>query len=187
MLQLRCETLGERIDAVVNCGACGADVDVAFDARDVAVDAPARVEPRGRLRHRGRTIAFRLPNGDDQEAVVGLALEEAERVLLERCVEGGAAGLSPGARAAVIAAMERRAPRIDLELDVVCPECAHAHVVPFDLAAFFLGELSARGDRLLREVHALALAYHWTEDAILALPRARRRAYLTLVAGGGRG
>jgi hypothetical protein len=186
MLQLRRETLGERIFAVVGCSACGADVDVAFDAADVPVESPAVVETRGEIRYRGRAIAFRLPTGEDQEAVLGLRLEEAESQLLDRCVDGGASGLSRGARDAVVAAMERRAPRIDLELDVVCPECGAAHAVPFDVTAFFLGELGVRGDRLLREIHALALAYHWTEDAILALPRKRRRAYLALV-GAGRG
>jgi hypothetical protein len=187
MLQLRRETLGERVFAVVGCSACGADVDVAFDAADVPVETPAAVEPRAQIRYRGRTIAFRLPTGDDQEAVIGLGLEDAEALLLDRCVDGGAADLSRGARDAVVAAMERRAPRIDLELDVVCPECGAAHVVPFDVTAFFLGELGVHGDRLLREIHALALAYHWSEEAILALPRKRRRAYLSLVGGAGRG
>lgn len=37
-------------------------------------------------------------------------------------------------------------------------------------------------DLLLTEVHALALHYHWSERDILALPRARRRRYLALLA-----
>ena len=37
-------------------------------------------------------------------------------------------------------------------------------------------------DVLWRQVHTLALSYHWPEDAILGLPRARRQRYLALLA-----
>ena len=35
--------------------------------------------------------------------------------------------------------------------------------------------------QIYREVHALALRYHWSEDEILELSRARRRLYLDLI------
>lgn len=37
-------------------------------------------------------------------------------------------------------------------------------------------------DRLYEEVHYLALHYHWGENAILDLPRAKRQRYLALLA-----
>jgi hypothetical protein len=38
-------------------------------------------------------------------------------------------------------------------------------------------------DRLYEEIHLLALHYHWSEAALLGLPRSKRRRYLALVAG----
>ena len=36
-------------------------------------------------------------------------------------------------------------------------------------------------DSLDREVHTLAMQYHWSETDILSLPRERRRRYLRLI------
>ena len=37
-------------------------------------------------------------------------------------------------------------------------------------------------ERLYEEIHVLAMHYHWSEAAILALPRNKRQRYLALVA-----
>ncbi len=37
-------------------------------------------------------------------------------------------------------------------------------------------------DGLLEEVHHLAYHYHWAEREILAMPRSKRRQYLSLLA-----
>ena len=37
-------------------------------------------------------------------------------------------------------------------------------------------------ERLYEEIHVLALHYHWSEAAILALPAGKRRRYLGLLA-----
>ena len=42
--------------------------------------------------------------------------------------------------------------------------------VPFDIARFLDDELAGRATRLLDEIHLIAMAYHWSEAAILALP-----------------
>jgi hypothetical protein len=182
MLQLRRLTLGDRVQAVLHCPACAAKVDVEFDARDVAVEEHEQSADAYDVHVEGRAVRYRLPNGADQEAVAVLGAERGAQVLFERCVAAdGPPPLGDEARAAVIAAMEARAPKIDLELDVACPECAHAFVAPVDLTAFFLAEMRAHGARLLREVHALALHYHWSEAEILALRRDRRHAYLALI------
>jgi Mor family transcriptional regulator len=125
-----------------------------------------------------------LPTGADQEAVLdSLQTKPQDRVaaLLARCLEEGARALAAEEQEQVIAAMERLAPQVDLELELTCPECGHQFVLPFDLAAFFLDETRAGAGALLREVHHMALHYHWSEAEILALTRERRRAYLALL------
>ena len=127
-------------------------------------------------------VRFRLPNGADQEAVADLSTDEAMDVLLARCVsDDGGVPLTPEERAAVIAEMDRLAPQIDLELDLSCPECGHSFATPFDCTAFFFSEIRAQSSHLMREVHYLALHYHWSEAEILSLERQRRRAYLALL------
>ena len=61
-----------------------------------------------------------------------------------------------------------------------CPACRTEFAVDLDIAGFVWAELRARAQRLLREVHVLALAYGWTEDEVLALGERRRAAYLEL-------
>jgi hypothetical protein len=187
ILRLRRMTLGDRVQSVLRCPACDAPMDVSFDAGDVPIEPRPQTaatytlelgppaEPR-------RTIRFRLPTGGDQEAVLGLDEAAAADALLERCiVDDGGAPPSLEERDAVVAAMDRLAPQLDLELDLACPECDHRFVVPFDIPTFFFHEMGINGAQLLRETHVLALAYHWSEADILSLGRDRRRAYLGLL------
>ncbi len=103
-------------------------------------------------------------------------------VLFNRCViDDGGVPLASEERVALIAEMDRRAPQVDLELDLSCPECGHSFTTPFDCTAFFFSEIRAQSRHLMREVHYLALHYHWSEAEILGLQRHRRRDYLALL------
>jgi hypothetical protein len=189
MLQLRRLTLGERFDAVLQCPECSSKMDVTFQAGDI------EIEPRPQRSHSylldlpedsagpSRTVRFRLPTGADQEAVLNVPPEKAVEALLSRCLlDDGGRPLAPQEQFALSGAMEQEAPQVDLELDLNCPECAHAFTAPLDLNSFFFDEMRVRSSQMLREVHMLALYYHWSEAEILALGRERRRAYLSLLA-----
>ena len=187
MLALRSLTLGDAFQAVALCSSCHEKMDIGFGASEVPMEfATGPSQPEYELTLEGaegpREIRFRLPTGGDQEAVLGLEMETARRTLFDRCVlSDGGAPLTLEESEQVEAAIERVAPRIDLELDVVCPNCGAAFVLPFDTTAFFLQEMRSEGRALLREFHALAFHYHWSEAEILALDRGRRRAYLSLL------
>ena len=188
ILQLRRLTLGDRVLAVVDCPACGAKMDIDFDAAAIpiqngATDTPVyEIELPAGTGNPTRAIRFRLPSGGDQEAVLGLDAETAADKLLVRCLlSNTAVPLAVEEKARVIAAMEERAPGVELELELTCPECSHAFVMPFDTTGFFLDELRITADQLLREVHSLAFYYHWNQSEILGLVRDRRRTYLSLL------
>jgi hypothetical protein len=188
ILQLRRLTLGDRVLAIVDCPSCRSKMDVDFDAAAIPIesgvhnDATYEIELPRRAGHPSRAVRFRLPSGGDQEAVLGLDVEAAGERLLERCLlDSTAVPLAVEEKACVIAAMEERAPRVELELELACPECGDVFVMPFDTTAFFLDELRISAGQLLREVHFLAFYYHWNESEILGLVRDRRRAYLSLL------
>lgn len=187
ILQLRRLTFGDEFQVVVLCPACGAKMDVTLDAAEIPVER----RPQAAASHTlalplpepaGRAVRFRLPAGGDQEAVLGMDLEAAVAALLERCLlDDGGMRLSAGERKAVIDEMDRLAPQVEIELELTCPECSRAFLAPFDCTSFCLHEMRTNGKQLLREVHALAFYYHWSEANILGLTRDRRRAYLSLL------
>jgi hypothetical protein len=183
ILQLRRMTLGDRFAAVFSCPACKRAMDADFFAGDISVEPrPQNVTVFEWRRDPAPPVRFRLPNGVDQEAVANLSTAEAVDVLLSRCVvDDGGVPLTAEERAIVIDEMDRLAPQIDLELDLKCPECDHSFTTPFDCTAFFFSEIRAQSRHLMREVHYLALHYHWSEAEILGLQRERRRGYLALL------
>jgi len=183
MIQLRRATLGDTVAAVYRCPRCDQPMDVALDLADVPVEpAPQQVVWYSSILADGRPVRFRLPNGADQESVAELPADAAEAALLDRCLVTERVPLAQDQRDRVIEEMERLAPRVELDLDLTCPDCAHAFPTAFDVTRFFFAELTASRHTLLREVHHLAFHYGWSEQAILALDRDRRRAYLSLLA-----
>jgi len=51
----------------------------------------------------------------------------------------------------------------------------------FDILTYLWSEIEDWAQRLLLEVHTLALAYGWSERDILAMSPRRRRLYLEMV------
>ncbi|MGW4891772.1 hypothetical protein ACWEQL_05835 [Kitasatospora sp. NPDC004240] len=108
--------------------------------------------------------------------------EWARRLLLDRCVTAWRE-LDEGTLAAIESAMAAADPLADIELLLGCAACGTAVPAVLDPAAELAARLSPYR-LLMADVHALALAYGWTEPEVLALPAPRRAGYLTLVADG---
>ena len=140
----------------------------------------------------GFVLLWRSPDSSDVEAAsTAGSAEEAERVLLERCVadvrdpDGEAIDALPaGVREALVRAMADADPLAEVLVNVACPECGEEFVADVDVGRFVWAELHARGQRVLREVDVLARAYGWTEAEVLALGERRREAYLALAEEG---
>jgi hypothetical protein len=209
LLKLREATFGDRVQATVACGwpDCGNRVDVDFAIGDIPVEASEAKGPTYTLRlspeaadgapdgAAQREITFRLPNGGDQEAIAPLLAESEARaaeMLLERCILAighttnpgfeRVSQLSPLARMEIEQQMEAVAPKVELTMAGDCPECGREFAVPFDLYGFFFSELRSSRDLLYREVHYLAYHYHWSEQEIMGMPRAKRRKYIEVLA-----
>ena len=207
LLKLRQITFGDVVRADLFCpwAECGRRISLEFNVDDVPVEEPAERAPyytvtlsRQAMDEEDealREVGFRLPNGADQEAVTPmLASNEAEALtaLLGRAIQRigpcappsieTVAALSPMARAEIEAAMQRVAPKVELNIETGCSECGRSFLVPFDVQRFFFGELRTDSELLYRQVHYLAYHYHWGEGEIMAMPRNRRQSYVELLA-----
>jgi hypothetical protein len=164
---------------------CGASLDVPVD---VAAVAALPVHAAGKVLLvdvGGAAVRVRLPTTDDLLALRGVPAVAARDLLLRRCLtdDGAepASTVSAAVSAAVDAAMEAVAPAGAIDLAVTCPECATTTAAALDVPLLLWAEVEARAAAVMAEVHALAVAYGWTEPDVLALGPRRRAVYLELV------
>ena len=199
LLHLRRISFGERFDGIFQCRRpkCEAALELDLHINDLLL---APYDHASQSYHRilrdGDSeyhLSFRLPTAGDQEEVAGVARTEPERaarMIFERCVTLVEADQSPVALGALpsplfeqaAALMEELDPQAVIEFELQCPECGSSCSVVLDTASFLLQEVDQHADRLLREIHTLAVWYHWSEEAILNMPKLRRERYLDLIA-----
>jgi hypothetical protein len=188
-MEVRERAFGRRVTGLANCPACREEVELIFDLGAVRVDPAPHAGPL-LVRHGGYEVRFRLVDGDDLGSLFPGAGEGVRR-LLERCVleahrEGEAvppASLPAEVVAAVAEEMERQDPQARVELATECPACHRRWLTTFDIASFLWAEVAGWAHTLLRDVHVLARAYGWSEDAILAMRPWKRQRYLEMCAG----
>lgn len=181
LLDLRVQLFGEAFSGLTTCPSCGEDVELTFDAAEVVREPRTDVDAHVRIGEYELTV--HAPTSEDLAAVESMSdLDEARAMLLARCITRTDASTLPDeVQAAIIACLEQLDPQADVALELTCPACAHEWREPFDIVTFFWSEVAVAAKRLLGEVHELASAYGWSEQAILALTPARRSAYLELV------
>src|SRR5262245_48514223 len=183
LLRLRQRTFGPEIPAYVDCPGCGERMELALQV-DMFLPPEKEVHTGGELEADG--FRFRLPTSHDLAALLGHAdADSAAAHLLERCCVARPNDASAPSLHDLLENIEARLEALDpsanIELSVVCASCHHAWAAPFDIAAVLWDEIEARARALLAAVHALALAYGWSERDVLALSEQRRSAYLDMV------
>ncbi len=182
---------GGEVVSIAGCLECSQPVELRFRLADVRVDGTPADEPI-ELRSRGYRLRVRTPTSADLQAVAGAADEAgATSELLRRCVLSARRGGEPvGAEDLpheVVEAIDRRLaaadPQADVNLTLTCDACGHKWLGTFDIGDFFWTEVETWAQRVLHDVHSLALAYGWDEPTVLTLSPRRRQHYLDLVGG----
>lgn len=186
---LRVATFGPDAEGVSGCPACGLahEIDPPLAAM---LDAPPAPTAPFTVAVAGHELLVRVPDSRDQAALTRCAgADEARRALRERCVlgatRGGEAvavgGLPEEVIAAAAEALAARDADAETLIELACAGCDHRWTMVFDAGEFLWAEVAMHARRLLREVDALARAYHWSEADVLAMTARRREAYLELV------
>jgi hypothetical protein len=189
LLAVREQTSGPRLEGFVECPLCAEELEFGVMVADLRAAEPSTREEAWELRIWDLSLRFRLPDSLDLGAAAACPDPAAARGLLaRRCVlqasRDGKAVAPEELPASVVSTlgeqMVEHDPQAEVLLDLRCPVCEHRWEALFDVASFLWEELAAQAERLLREVHALAGAYGWSETEILGLNARRRRYYLEM-------
>ena len=161
ILRLRAARFGPRLQGYTDCPFCAERLEFDFDCASLLADLH---EPQGNEFTAG-AFRFRLPNSRDLMAVANTAdTVAAAHGLMRRCCLD-----APDTIAwtdALLDEIESRIdaldPAADIRFALTCAACAHAWDERLDIAAWCWDEVEAHAQRLLDEVHRLALAL-WLE------------------------
>jgi hypothetical protein len=181
LAQLHCAVFGGMLRGWARCPACGEQLEFDFDGRRLVDAAPDR---EGRLVAVGEW-RFRLPTSRDLAAASTEASEAAATLrLLSDCWAGEerphAAWNDEDVRR-IEEGMSEADPLAEIRLHFDCPQCSASFDESLDLPSFVWAQIDSQARATLAEIHELAIAYGWSESAILALSPARRGAYLKMV------
>jgi hypothetical protein len=131
-----------------------------------------------------RVISLRRPSGQDLGAWRqwrGAPEGELRARMLASLLIDGDAGVDDAP--AIAEALSAVDPLPGFAVDCPCPACGVASAVRIDLEAVALAQFARMQRVLLREVHAFAGRYGWTEAQVFAVPPVRRARYLALIEG----
>jgi len=194
-LQAHREAFGLGAPVVVGCPTCGDLLEGQWPALDRIVVNAGADDRDARERVVGQWVV-RAPTTRDL-LVAARQPDSVREVLLDRCVRAcpaavadGAPGTPAGAAvpatpssydlAGLDAAAEDLAGVGALVSVASCPGCGETVEAAFDVGAVLWEAVSAAATALLSDVAILARAFGWDEADVVALPDARRHAYLEL-------
>lgn len=193
ILQLRRQLFGESLNGFIACPRCGERLEFDVSIDDLGITTPVGQDARElRLDEDGLSATVRAPNSRDLLALQDCADPAVAALeLLERCTADIAfAGRAFDARelpSGVVTWIGERLAQAqaaaDIGFDIACGACGHRWQAPLDIASYFQEELRRLARDLLDQVHQLAMAYGWQEQAVLAMHPQRRQAYLDRVLG----
>ena len=186
VLELRQQTLGDRIEAYAECPACRNGLEFELSCAALLASTSASEAIWTTVEQGGRSWELRRPNSQDLALAIAAAdPKQARRMLLSRCVRESAGDTEPAARteadeAALAERLGELDPLAETLIDLRCEVCGEQWQELFDIVTFFWNELHARSRRLLQEVDLLARTYGWTEGEVLRMSEQRRGLYVEM-------
>ena len=186
-LLIRRSWIGDAISTDATCPGpgCRERIDVNFGIGDY-IDHHRPRRPRGVTEApdagwftlAGAAVRFRIPTVAD--LLEATSAGRPAETLSGRCLDVPEISWALARR--LDRALSTLAPSLDDLLGGSCPACGYEVTMRFDPLAYTLAELRIAFSGIHLETHALASEYGWPEEAILALPRGRRRRYASIIA-----
>jgi hypothetical protein len=200
LLRLHDLTFGPVLQGFSVCSHCSAQLEFTVPVAGLIEHVQSQLcEGPVSWEENGRHYRLRPVTSDDLLAILDLpGAREAENQLLQRCltVFGESTGreeptqsteasdpTSPEALSAVLQKFEQLHAAAELSCAVHCAACSHRERLELDIAQFIWIKVRGAAKRLLAEVHELAWAYGWSEEAILHMSPHRRNAYMEILGG----
>ena len=181
LLRLRECAFGANLQALASCPRCQVAAEIDLDLRQLQIQREPASSITAPFIVGDRTLQLRAPNSADLADSLGLSPDDAARHILSRCLAADETlTLSEDLVSKAAECIAVLDPQADLQMEMVCSACGQPWLERFDIVAFFWSELDAWARRTLREIHALASAYGWSESQILGLSALRRNTYLEM-------
>jgi hypothetical protein len=186
LMTIREWAFGPDFSALADCPRCHQPLETILRVRDLRVADEAATE--GSVTVGRYAVRCRPPNTTDLLACEGQEAGAIRLRLLASCVTEAVRDVEPVSAGdlpdeVVREVVERIAaldPQADTRINLSCPDCHYAWSEVFDVVSFFWTEIDAWARRFLRDVNALARAYGWREQDIVALSPMRRQLYLAM-------
>ncbi|MGH6616995.1 hypothetical protein [Sphingomonas sp.] len=183
LVKLHAAMFGHQLELAAECPHCRTRLDVSLTTDALLIESDAD-DTAPMIEIDGQCFGVRPVDSADLAAVVDIPDAEAARALLAiRCLVPAEGmdlpdTLSDADVDAIAVALAKVDPASDPYVSLTCFGCEATWDAPVDIARILATEIEAAADALMDDIHDLALAYHWSEDAIIALAPARRHAYL---------
>lgn len=163
------------------CPSCGQRFDMPVTHSQLPVAEAPGDYPVFRGRVGNQAVRLRVLTGQAEEMISAIGDEGAALdALIEYAVDWGEKKpLQPLGRDEldqVEQQLEEGSPAIAEEVMSQCPYCRADVTLTLDFIAGLLEE-----DSILQDIHQIAMHYHWSQEAITALPRQRRKQYLKMI------
>jgi Fe2+ or Zn2+ uptake regulation protein len=191
LARLRQMSFGSGLTAHLPCSKCGSHLEFEIDlAQIIARLETLSGEATAEWTSGSDRFSMRTVNRQDlTEAGTQSDPEKARWLLLRRCTRINGRPVSDENGAAALRAAEARAEEAftrlhqaaEITFHVACVNCGHSEETDLDMARFLWAEVRHRVGRLFHEVHELATAYGWSEEAVLNMPAHRRARYLEII------
>jgi hypothetical protein len=191
LLDMREQLFGTELSAFSECLNCGERLEFTLSSGAIREEDSMRLpNTEFELEAEGYALRFRLLNGSDVRAAAACRnVEAARKLLVARTVIEASFGGEPVSSGdlpetvveRLAAQLSERDPQAEVMIDLECPVCNTSSRVWFEIGSFFYAEIRTLAERLMREVHALARGYAWSEKDILSMNPLRRQYYLEML------
>jgi hypothetical protein len=191
LLEARRRHLGDELELLADCPACGAEVETSVSCAQLASATPSP-EDTWLVRAGSYRIRVRaLRQGDELDSARRSTTSAARAVLVSRAIIEASRrrrAIPPASLPAEIVDAVGRSviehdPLTEIVLLLSCPECRTEWAEALDTPRLVTQDLARLGRDVLEDVDLLARTYGWSEAAILELPPARRSTYVALALG----